>query len=135
MGKILLVIVKVWQTKDDEIGTNEVSTFGGGSSFDKLKYNNMASLMSTEKRWKTFYKDQYFINLFKNKDLIEFSKRIFKFDEELENYITTTIEPNTSLLRTYIEQARCKILLPIASYIRTSRISANESKLSLQKSP
>ena len=70
---------------------NDVSFFGGGSSFDGLSMNNCASKMKVNERWKRFRQDPYFIYILKQcNDLLQLSNYIFND--------TFTINDNNELI-------------------------------------
>ncbi|NET10164.1 MAG: hypothetical protein F6K16_36790 [Symploca sp. SIO2B6] len=55
----------------------KVSTRGGGSSFDQTTYSRNASQMKVFERWKGFKDDPFYLNLFKDDELVDLSNQIF----------------------------------------------------------
>ena len=55
----------------------DVSSFGGGSSFDKQKFNGGADSMKVTERWKEFIDNDEFKSYLRDKELIELSEKIF----------------------------------------------------------
>lgn len=55
-----------------------VRGFGGGSSFDGLRFNGKASKMKVLERWKTLIHHKQFEPIIKNKQIAELTKKIFK---------------------------------------------------------
>ena len=60
-----------------DLGINDVNSFGGGSSFDKQKFQGKAAQMDFFNRWKYLTNDIFYLSLLKNDTLIQYSKRIF----------------------------------------------------------
>lgn len=58
-------------------GVCRVARIGGGSSFDRLKYKGKAGEMKTEERWKNFMDNDIYRGIFKDKELVDLSGRIF----------------------------------------------------------
>lgn len=58
-------------------GLNLVSGYGGGSSFDLMKYNNSAQKMDVLNRWKLYKNDKNFLELYNNKSIRKLSRAIF----------------------------------------------------------
>ncbi len=56
---------------------DEVLAVGGGSSFDRTSYDSNASEMKVLERWRNFKDDAFFRGLFKDEELLVFSRRIF----------------------------------------------------------
>ncbi|MDJ0661878.1 MAG: hypothetical protein QNJ42_20695 [Crocosphaera sp.] len=50
---------------------------GGGSSFDKLSYNNQASSMKVFERWKVYNRDPFYLDLLSEKEILSISQEIF----------------------------------------------------------
>jgi len=60
-----------------DAGVNEVKTEGGGSSFDGTNFSGQAIQMDVLNRWKSCSNDPSYKRLFKNREVIEYSERIF----------------------------------------------------------
>jgi hypothetical protein len=60
-------------------GLNEVTKFGGGSSFDSTKYDGQAQKMGVLKRYMEFEKDATYRNLVNHSIAARYSKKIFNF--------------------------------------------------------
>ena len=58
-------------------GLSQVGNWGGGSSFDGTEFQGQAEKMDLLGRWKHFVDDPEYRNLFKNKQLIAYSEKIF----------------------------------------------------------
>jgi len=66
-----------------------ISFFGGGSSFDNIKYYKNPYRMKVLERWKQYVNNNTYKNIFKDKELIELSDKIFGKI------------PNTEILKNY----------------------------------
>lgn len=62
---------------DPELGVDQVSNIGGGSSFDRTSYDGRAGAMRTAERWRHFQDDREFRRFFADPEVIELSERIF----------------------------------------------------------
>lgn len=60
-----------------EEGWSQVTKEGVGSSFDKRKYDNRADQMLLLERWKQVVKNKNYRSLFKDKELVDLSEKIF----------------------------------------------------------
>lgn len=58
-------------------GINEVTKFGGGSSFDSINYDGKAQKMSVMKRYVEFEKNMTYNRLVNDKEAIKYSRKIF----------------------------------------------------------
>jgi hypothetical protein len=63
--------------KFTDCGIMDVVTFGGGSSFDGLKYNSKAQKMNVLTRWKDFAQDNTFNKLVCDKELEKLNNAYF----------------------------------------------------------
>jgi len=59
-----------------DAGINLVSKHGGGSSFDRRKYNKKAQQMNVLDRWKAFQDDRFYRGLF-DQEILEMSQDLF----------------------------------------------------------
>lgn len=59
-----------------DTGFNDVSVFGGGSSFERRKFHGKAENMDILNRWKQFVDDSSYRTLF-SEEVFEYSERIF----------------------------------------------------------
>lgn len=71
-----LIALKLGLTFSD-IGINDVNSFGGGSSFDRQKFQGKATQMNVLNRWKYFANNEFYLSLLKNDTLHQYSSRIF----------------------------------------------------------
>ena len=60
-----------------DAGIDKVLSFGGGSSFDGENLDGKATSMDTASRWKHFADDPTYLELIKNKQLLDYSQKIF----------------------------------------------------------
>jgi len=60
-----------------DAGMDDVSDYGGGSSFDRTKLQGQAKKMDVLNRWKHFSDDPSYRKLLDNEELREYSERIF----------------------------------------------------------
>ena len=60
-----------------DVGINKVHGCGGGSSFDGTRMDGRADQMRVTDRWKHFVNNQSYREVFKNQELLEYSKKIF----------------------------------------------------------
>ncbi|MBE9221553.1 hypothetical protein IQ215_02475 [Cyanobacterium stanieri LEGE 03274] len=58
-------------------GKDNVTNFGGGSSFDGTSANKNATTMNVFSRWENFANDTFFCSLFKDEELWNLSEKIF----------------------------------------------------------
>lgn len=58
-------------------GKDDVTNFGGGSSFDGTSANKNATIMNVFSRWENFANDAFFCSLFKDEELWNLSEEIF----------------------------------------------------------
>lgn len=65
------------RTENLDLGINDVSSHGGGSSFDQLNFDSRGKEMDTGNRWKYFIHDEVFTSLFRDKELVALSIEIF----------------------------------------------------------
>jgi len=56
---------------------DQVLPIGGGSSFDRTSKDSSATEMKVLERWAHYKDDENFINLFKDRELVELSEKIF----------------------------------------------------------
>lgn len=61
-------------------GKEKVSKIGGGSTWDKKNYQNRASEMDLESRWKNLKNDDFYKSIFKDTLLVDLSNKIFEID-------------------------------------------------------
>jgi hypothetical protein len=74
-------------------GLDKVSAIGGGSSFDGMNYSDDAGSMKLFDRWQNYTSVEGYLDLFKDKKIIDLSKKIFELPGNLETFITETIAP------------------------------------------
>ncbi len=79
-----------------DMGFQDVSRYGGGSSFDGTGMNGNAQGMSTNQRWQLFRNDNSFRALFRDPLLLDLAEEIFDFDDELTAFIRDTLRPKAS---------------------------------------
>lgn len=60
-----------------DAGINEVKGQGGGSSFEGQAFDGQASKMDVHNRWKHYAEDPLYRQLLDNRELLEYSERIF----------------------------------------------------------
>lgn len=60
-----------------DIGIDEVSPHARGSSFDGLSYAGRGREMDTQGRWRHFSNDDFYRNLFRDRELVSLSQEIF----------------------------------------------------------
>ncbi|ACK67825.1 conserved hypothetical protein [Rippkaea orientalis PCC 8801] len=60
-------------------GVNTVSHYGGGSSFDSKQFQGKANKMKVLERWQNFIDNPSYHKLISNKELIDYSERIFGY--------------------------------------------------------
>lgn len=61
-----------------DINIDNVLPHGGGSSFDYVKYHGRAIEMDLLNRWQYFTKDEFYLDLIRDKELIDLSKMVFR---------------------------------------------------------
>lgn len=77
-------------------GFSEVTNYGSGSSFDELKFNKEANMMKTDSRWANFKNSQEYVSLFSDKQIVEYSNKIFEIDDNLKLFIKNELQPRYS---------------------------------------
>lgn len=60
-----------------DTGRERIKGYGGGSSFDKRDLDGRASELKVLNRWQTFEEVESFWQLFRDEELIDYTKRIF----------------------------------------------------------
>lgn len=60
-----------------DAGIDDVSHYGGGSSLNQQELQGQARQKDVLNRWKDFAEDPAYRQLFKNRELFEYSERIF----------------------------------------------------------
>lgn len=60
-----------------DAGINEVKAQGGGSSFEGKAFDGQAGKMDVHNRWKYYAEDPLYRQLLNNRELLEYSERIF----------------------------------------------------------
>lgn len=63
--------------EEDDSKLNKVHSMGGGSSFDKVEFQNNAQQMDVLKRWWHFRKDDKFLDIINDKELLRLREQIF----------------------------------------------------------
>lgn len=99
-------------------GLQEVSSIGGGSSFDQLNYKTQGAFMLTDQRWKDFSNSKSFNSLFKNQELLILSKEVFELEKELKYFVEEKIEPKSNKITTFIDKIKCNFLPFLAKELR-----------------
>ena len=97
-------------------GFEEVPNVGKGSSFDGLSYHNRASEMELFQRWKRMTNNDEYINLFRDKRVVELSEKIFGQFGELDVFIDNYIAPRYSscaFLLAKIRYAKWVLIAPL----------------------
>ena len=95
-----------------DAGFNQITAYGRGSSFDLEDYNERASEMKTDQRWKNYCDDECYIDLLNDKNLIQLTKKIFSIDKELEQFIDNRISSQQSWYSSVLTTLKIA-LLPI----------------------
>jgi hypothetical protein len=76
-------------------GFDEVTSFGGGSSFDATLYSKRAQAMALEQRWKNSRQNPDYQRLFDDPLILSLATQLFDLDEELQAYVTEELAPRT----------------------------------------
>lgn len=71
----------------EEEGWNHVTKEGNGSSFNKRKFGDSADKMPLEERWRDMMHNANYKLLFRDKEMVELSERIFGHIKGTEKYI------------------------------------------------
>lgn len=77
-------------------GFREVTSFGGGSSFERTEMDGSADLMRTDHRWRRFENDPSFVALFQDPLLLDLAEEIFEFDDRTASFISDTLRPRSN---------------------------------------
>ncbi len=72
-----------------DAGLYEVSEAGGGSSFEKRKLDGKAEKMKVLNRWEDFIENPIFLGMVNNKNLIEYSNKLFGHIPGTEKLLTS----------------------------------------------
>ena len=107
--------------KDHESTVKIVPAYGGGSSFDKLKFQGSSGHMNVFERWKMYRDDPVYHALFTDSEIISLSKRIFDLPEELQSFVTETLEPKTKTIST-LKRISKELLSKVTRYRFLARI-------------
>ncbi len=67
-------------------GMDEVLHVGGGSSFDRMSFDNKASEMKVLERWRNYEKNELFRSIFRDRELVGLSERIFGADPAVKEF-------------------------------------------------
>lgn len=76
-------------------GFDEVTSFGGGSSFDATLYSKRAQAMAIEQRWRKSRANPDYRRLFEDPLILAMVAQLFDLDEELRGYIERELAPRT----------------------------------------
>jgi hypothetical protein len=61
----------------DVDSVNNITSYGNGSSFDKMKFNGKANQMKVLERWKHYARNELFLEMLEDKELMKLSNKIF----------------------------------------------------------
>jgi hypothetical protein len=101
-----------------DTGFNDVTNFGGGSSFDGTGMNSQASQMSTAERWLLFRDDKSYATLFRDKAILDLSNEIFDLSTELRNFIERDLAKHVQYTAIIKRAYACSIASPFIAYLR-----------------
>jgi hypothetical protein len=76
-------------------GFDEVTSFGGGSSFDATLYSKRAQAMALDQRWKNCRHNSDYQRLFDDPLMLTLTTQLFDLDDELLDYIEHELTPRT----------------------------------------
>ncbi|MEX0902971.1 MAG: hypothetical protein WDZ76_09645 [Pseudohongiellaceae bacterium] len=102
-------------------GFNEVTVFGGGSSFDATSYSQQAQAMAINERWKQSRHKPEYQSLFSDPLVLKLGTQLFELDEELRVYIDTELTPRTQVSQAWYRAAAVTFLPGIISLARRSK--------------
>lgn len=106
-----------------DAGFNEIKTFGSGSSFDKINYNERANEMKTDQRWKYYSDNEEYKDLFKDKTLIKLTNEIFSPDKELAQFIDNILIKEQKWYSSLIYSLKIALLPKLFILARQSAIA------------
>ena len=101
-----------------DTGFEDVTNYGGGSSFDGTGLDSQASQMSTAERWLLFRNDLSYASIFKDKAILELSTKVFDLSNELHNFIDEDLAKNTRYTANIKRALACSISSPLIAYLR-----------------
>jgi len=84
-------IANMLNLKFNDLGYFYVARNGGGSSFDKRRFNHKANEMKILERWEYYINDSFYKKYALDKECVDLSKKIF-FDTINVNYITKCLK-------------------------------------------
>jgi len=104
-----------------DAGFEDVTGFGGGSSFEGTEFDGQASAMHTDRRWVEFRNDPEFQALFRDPQLIELGLSIFGADGELKHFVESKLQPRATRAAAADRKLRAHLLEPLVMRIRRFR--------------
>lgn len=103
-----------------DAGFDEVTEFGGGSSFDGTEFTANAGSMKTGARWQKDSDDPSFLSLFRDGLLLDLAEQIFDLDDQLSLYVKDKLRPGVSSLIELQRSFALRISAPFISKLRGS---------------
>ena len=105
----------------DDAGRDVVPEFGGGSSFDKLDYQDKASNMKVNERWKQLQGNVTFEDVLLDTTLLSLARKIFDFDPDLARYCDE-MSGRASNLKSSYRNLKYRTLLPLIQGVKEFKL-------------
>jgi hypothetical protein len=103
-----------------DAGFEEVTRFGGGSSFDGTRMDGKATAMRTQERWREFRDEAGFRALFRDPLLLELAEGIHELDDDLREFVRAKLRPRASRAVAWDRQWRIRVAQPAITRLRRS---------------
>lgn len=82
-----------------DLGKEDVTHYGRGSSFSGTGFDGSASHMEVESRWRSYRNSPEYRDLFKDRIVFELASQCFSFTEDLQDFVTHELLPTVSWRR------------------------------------
>ncbi len=106
-----------------DAGFEQVTGFGGGSSFERTRMNGKASSMRTSDRWENFREDPGFRALFRDPLLLDLAVDIFGEDEGLVDFVESDLRPRARRTEAWDRWLRTHVAVPVLTRLRRSALA------------
>lgn len=91
-----------------------VSEIGGGSSFEQAPAEKSGEQLKTDERWQRYRDNPDFLNVFRDRELLDLALKIFKLSDELKSFIEEDLYPNSSSLYSIKSNLYFRAYRPVA---------------------
>lgn len=98
-------------------GKESVPDFGGGSSFDNLTFNNRATEMKVNDRWKLLKGNRKYEKYLQDLRLLKLYTEIYPENADLSDYLSS-IYHSCSVGVSYLKDLKYRILIPLIKFAK-----------------